>query len=284
MNDKAKLYIGVDLGGTTGRVAAFDSLEDPAPRNRSDFAADRTYESDMRSIAEAVAKVSDGAKVEAAGFAMPGLLDSAGETIVGSGRHERWHGKPIKKDLEKLLGCRVVFRNDAHAAALAEAVYGDIPKQDFWFLIWGTGVGGAYVRYTNGEPDVLRSELGHQTIDRNDTFPPDGCLQSGCLESLVSGDKIAERFGKPAAELTEQEWQTVESDLAGGLYNLAVILPVGRIVLGGGVANKQAKRLPAIERKIAARLKVVDTVPTLSVATHGEDAGLVGALASLRKN
>lgn len=276
------MYVAVDIGGTTGRVAAFASTDDPAPVARQDFSMTREYTADLVELQKAIKAVAGDGPIEGVGLGIAGVVDPAGKTITSSGRLEGWHGHPIRADLEKAFSCPVKLANDSLVPALAEAIYGEI-QESFWMVTWGTGVGGSLVEMVNGEPMVSPSELGHQIIKADDTFPADGCGRPGCLESLVAGDGIERRFGKVATDLSESEWSQVVEWFAEGLYNLMTIQFPPRIVMGGGLTTKCAEQVPKIRQALTERLKIVP-VPELSVATHGEDAGLVGALALLRQS
>lgn len=275
------MYIAVDIGGTTGRVAAFESTDDPTPAARQDFPMTRDYQADMAELEKAIRAVAGTDSLEGIGLGIAGVVDPAGVTITGSGRLESWHNQPIRDDLKKAFSCPVVLANDSLVPALAEAVYGKLRDQSFWLVTWGTGIGGSLVEFVDGTPAVFPSELGHQVIKPDDTFPPDGCGRPGCLESLAAGDGIERRFGKMATDLDEKEWAQVVEWLADGLYNLMTVRFPSKIVMGGGLTVKCAEQVPNVERSLKERLKIVPA-PELSVATHGEDAGLVGALALLR--
>jgi glucokinase len=166
-------------------------------------------------------------------------------------------------------------------AALSEAAYGKLAGHNFWFMIWGTGVGGSFVESGGSRPTVIPTELGHQMLDWHAKGKRCGCGQAGCLESFAGGAKIKRNRGKAAENLTEREWSEVCDRVSQGLYNLMTIRPVSAIVIGGGIAVKQAQRLSDIEARLARRLRIVPS-PTVSLVTHQEEAGLIGALGLLK--
>lgn len=275
------MYIAIDIGGTKGRVAGFHSLVNPRPAIRKEFSMARDYESDAPVMWKTIEEVADGAEIKGIGVGTHGAVDPAGATITASGKLAKWHHHPITADLKHRFGVPVKLVNDAYAAAMSEAVYGQIEKKNFWFLIWGTGVGGSYVAFEHGKPQVRPGELGHQRLDFSSNNIPDGCGHPGCMESLVSGGGIEQNMGKKAEELTEKEWQQVCEHFAQGVYNLMAILPTDYVVVGGGVAIKQAHRLSKIEDILRKNLEIAP-VPKVSLVTHGDDAGLIGALGLLQ--
>jgi predicted NBD/HSP70 family sugar kinase len=83
------------------------------------------------------------------GFGTPGVLDPILQTMKNC-NSTSLNGKPLQKDLEKLLGFPVTLANDANCFALAETHWG-VVKEKFteasvvFGIIMGTGVGGGIV-------------------------------------------------------------------------------------------------------------------------------------------
>ncbi len=272
------MYIGIDIGGTTGRVAAFDSLEQPVVTASEHFPMSREYAQDFPRLLGAVQNVRGEAEVQGIGVGLAGVVNDDETAIVASGNLAGWHGSPIRADLAAEFDCPLRLANDAYVAALSEA---SAHQEDFWFVIWGTGIGGSYVEYRDGKPAVIPSEFSHQTIDPDSTEPPDGCGRPGCLEGLVGGANIERRFGYTAGALTDEEWENVSGIMADGLYNMLMVRPATEIVFGGGVASKHADRLPRVAELLAGRMKHFPT-PEIGLATYGEKAGVTGAVMLLR--
>lgn len=273
------MYIAVDIGGTTGRVAGYASPDDPTPVRRTDFPMRRTYQADRPVLFKTIRKVAGNEPIDGIGIGIAGAVDPSGGTITGSGNLAGWHHHPIREDLESEFAVPVKLANDAYVAALSEAVYTD-HSRPFWFMIWGTGVGGSYV--TPGSPPTVEaSEFGHAVIDWDSDNQPCGCGQPGCLESFIGGSKIELNRGKPAAELTEKEWSEVVDHVAQGLHSVIATRPAERVVFGGGVAVKQAHRLSQVADRLEQTLRIYPA-PKVSLVAHKEDAGLTGALALLK--
>ncbi|MDP4000061.1 MAG: ROK family protein [bacterium] len=273
-------YIGIDIGGTSARVGEFDGLDLDTVRKREDFQISNEYPEDMERLAATIRKLTEGDSPAGVGLGIAGEFNEDRSRLVQSPNAQGWVDRPLREDLAAELGCRVVLINDAEAGAWAEAGFGG-HDQDFWFITWGTGVGGGIVEQCSGGPHVIAAEPGHHVIRWDETSPQCNCGKRGCIEAYVGGAKIAERFGKPAAELSDKEWEDVTDWFARGLYSVIRTRPVNLVVMGGGVASKQARHLPEIERKLNEYLGGLRAVK-VSGATHGEDAGMVGALAALR--
>jgi|GEM_PF-1331389 len=288
------MYIAIDVGGTHTRVAAFASQfpdegnNAPACTSR-EFDTTNDFEADIREIFRLCDELAPKEEVEAVGIAVAGRLDPESKRgIVHSSNLHGWHGKDISIHLMRHYTCPHSILNDAQSAGLGEAAYGLRPLEDFWFVIWSSGVGGALV-HRIGMPVVrpvsYATELGHQRI-------ADGCKlrckcgQYDCLEAYVGGKGIAseEHFGVPAEDLDPHSvaWRKIMGWMATGLRNLVTIQPTPLIVFGGAIAcnqHEKYQRLDLLHEVLKPHLKIVPA-PRFQLATLGEDAGLYGALAA----
>ena len=122
-------------------------------------------------------------------------------------------------------------------------------------------------------------ESGHHTKDWNGPKCP--CGQIGCFELTCGGADIMRHFGKPAEELSEEEWNKVITHFTHGLLNVIMIRPTNLIILSGRIAVKQAKRIKKIRAILQERLTVYP-VPDIKVSKFGEEVGLYGALGLLK--
>jgi predicted NBD/HSP70 family sugar kinase len=140
---------------------------------------------------------STGIKPEGIGFATPGTLDPK-QGVMKNCNTVAMNGKPMKADLEKILGVKVEMANDADCFALAETRYG-IVKEKFpdarvvFGVIMGTGVGGGIV--IDGKAIVglqgIAGEWGHNFLD--ESGGPCYCGKSGCVEMVICSDTISKR-------------------------------------------------------------------------------------------
>src|SRR5687767_12759187 len=150
--DKNSLW-GIDLGGTKVEGVILRSSEDPQSlfRNRVPTEADQGYEHILVQVKKMVDLMEQAAgfKPEKIGFSTPGVLDPKLGTMKNCNT-VAMNGKPMKDDLEKILGVKIEMANDADCFALAETRYG-VVKEQFpearvvFGVIMGTGVGGGIV-------------------------------------------------------------------------------------------------------------------------------------------
>lgn len=279
------MYLGTDIGGTTARVHAYGGLGELNELGRVEFPvtqwSDGNLEQDFSNLVSAALGLAEQhGPIEGVGLALAGNVDAARTSLTAAGNLGHWVGQPIVARLSAALNSRVVLGNDAEAAALAEALYGHGQSSDFWFIIWGTGVGGCLVRYIKGNPVPLPGELGHQMV-KFDSELRCGCGQLGCLEAYCGGGGLANRFCTPAEDLTAEQWREVLGWMRIGVRNVVTSQPVPLVVFGGGVANKQSLLLPGLQKALEEELRIVPP-PDVKLSAFGETAGTVGALALLR--
>lgn len=278
------MYLGVDIGGTTARVSTFRGLDETSEFDRVEFRISKQpygyFEDDFDNLVLVCSKMARHGRIEGIGLALAGKVNSTRTSLTAAGNLGHWAGQPVVSRLSGELDCDVVLGNDAEAAALAEAHYGHGQDRDFWFVIWGTGIGGCLVRHINGIAEPLPGELGHQQVNPNGNELC-GCGQYGCLEAYCGGAGIAKRFGIPAESLTDRQWEEVVDWMKVGIRNIVTTQPVPLVVFGGGIASKQKILLSDIQQRLLEELFIVD-VPDIQLSTFGEAAGTVGALALLR--
>lgn len=270
-------YLGIDLGGTTCRVGAYDSLDDPKQTDIRIFEWDGAYKKDFPRMLEAIDELSQGGDLGGIGIGTAGSVDAARTRIEVSPNQPTWNGQPLVEPIRKRFGVSVGLANDAEAAALGEAAFGYGKGSDFWFVIWGTGIGAAFVRGS----EVRQTEMGHAVMDPSGPECP-GCRVRGCVESFAGGRALEARFGKPPKELDDNEWAQAEKAMGCFVYNLFRASESELVVIGGGVAGKQPKRLPTVEAE-ARKFFHEHTVPKVVGSKLGEQGGLIGALAVLQQ-
>ena len=139
------IRIGIDLGGTkiegialaaNGRAVAGRRI--PTPRE--------DYDGTVRAIAGLVASLETDVHARGTvGIGMPGTISPA--TGLVKNANSTWlNGRPLREDLERVLGRSVRLANDANCFALSEASDGAAAGAEVVFgVIIGTGTGGGVV-------------------------------------------------------------------------------------------------------------------------------------------
>ncbi len=144
------VHLGIDLGGTSLRVGAFDA--------GMQLLASRVMPTRVRSgpqavvtdMADAIASLLDEttARAEAIGLGSPGPLNLDDGTLGQLPNFPGWDFFPLRSALEDLTGLPVVLDGDANAAALAEWKLGAGRNEgvdSMAMLTLGTGVGSGII-------------------------------------------------------------------------------------------------------------------------------------------
>jgi glucokinase len=187
--------IGVDLGGTNLRAAAINRSGEVLAKISGVAQLSQGRAAVLADMVDSIVKLREqcGAhELTGVGIGIPGFILIEKGIVVGSNNLPDFEGVPVRDEIEKLLGTRVVLENDANAAALGEKWMGAGKHvDDLVLLTLGTGVGGGII--SSGK--VLRGfvgmagELGHITVVPNGN--PCGCGNRGCLEKHASATAIS---------------------------------------------------------------------------------------------
>ena len=255
------IRLGIDLGGTKTEIIALGVDGRELLRRRVE-----TPKEDYGGILKTVARLVRDAEAElgdrgSVGVGTPGSISRATGLLRGS-NSVCLNGKPIKADLEALLGREVRITNDANCFALSEATDGAAAGAEIVFgVILGTGVGGGIVvrGHVLTGPNAIAGEWGHNPLPwpKDDERPGYPCFagHSGCIETFLSGPGIERdhlrangeartshdigaraAIGDAACEATLRRY---EERLARALAHVINILDPDVIVLGGGMSNVQ---------------------------------------------
>ena len=308
-------YIGLDIGGTfvkgvcvtaAGEVLAEDKC--PTGSEQGGAAMCDNIAALCRSL---LGRVPEG-RLAGIGADCPGMITGGVVKFAGNLGLKDF---PLADELEKRLGMRAELANDAHAAALGEAVFGAGKNYKNSILVTlGTGVGGGIVidgkLFEGGF--AVGTEIGHMVIERHGEMCT--CGRRGCFERYASATALTRRTkyameedagsamwskytsdtctGKTAFEFMDTDRTAREvvdwyiKYLACGLVNLANIFRPEVIMLGGGVAaqgERLTKPLQAVmDKEIFGGngFAAVKIVP----ASLGNNAGAMGAAALCMKS
>ena len=253
---------GIDLGGTKIEGVILESITNPTPivRTRVDTEASKGYEHIIGQIAKLVAEMESqsGLKPSAIGIGTPGVLDPTLQ-VMKNCNTVVLNGKPLKKDVEKSIGLKFEFANDANCFALAETHWGIVSQSApgarlVFGIIMGTGVGGGIVmdgKIWNGRHGI-GGEWGHNFLD--ESGGPCYCGKTGCVETVISGPateryyksltgehlKLKEIVARNTAGSDPAATKTIERlchFFGKGVSVITNLLDPDVIVVGGGVGN-----------------------------------------------
>jgi fructokinase len=288
------LRIGIDLGGTKIEGVVLDAQGKEFFRKRVATDQEKGYDHILILIKELHDNLAAQIKFQphTFGIGAPGVI-SLRTGLMKNSNTLCLIGRPLKSDLENLLGRKIEIQNDANCFALAEALRGAGRGKKLVFgVIMGTGCGGGIV-YKNEVvmgPQGIAGEWGHMSIDPNG--PRCYCGQLGCVEKYISGGGAetgyAEKFGiKKSFREIEKDFYAGEANaiefmeiffrnFGRALANLINVLDPDVIVLGGGVSKFDALYTEGIAQ--VARFVFSDSLETPIVKHQlGDSAGVIGA-------
>jgi glucokinase len=182
--------IGLDLGGTNLRAAAFTAtgeMLDQVSRPTDVNSGRDAMVNNMVEAIDVLRRAYHGRDLLGVGIGVPGFIRLREGVILNSNNLKPLEDFPLRETISEKLGTPVLLENDANAAALGEKWQGAGREvQDLVLFTLGTGVGGGIIhhgRVIHGT-DGMAGELGHITVypDGN----PCDCGNRGCLEKHAS--------------------------------------------------------------------------------------------------
>jgi fructokinase len=210
-----------------------------------------------------------------------------------------WRGRARLKTIDQVP---LAFETDVNAPAMLEhrALKHELKHvhlvggESCCYVTVGTGVGVGVV--CNGLPvhGMLHPEAGHMFVKMRtgETFEGTCPFHGNCVEGMVGSVALAKRRGVSAAELAslpddDEIWEHAAHYLAGMCVNLILTLAPERIVLGGGVMQREClfKKIHANVRDILQGYLAVDQIMDDAYLRHfivppawGYQTGLTSAL------
>lgn len=291
--------VAIDIGGTTIKSAVALRPASLAATSLSDVRRTPTPVGDPKALTDAVIDLvrSYGDDVDSIGVVMPGLLDVPNGRVRIAG-NLRLQDAAIVEPLAAALRIPIAFDHDVRAGALAELHAGAARGlENAAFLAIGTGIAAAFV--IDGEvrsSDGFMGEVGHQWVGID---APCICGLRGCLEAVSSASGIARRYSERTGNATDaasiiasaasgdtvaaELWHDAVQGLVRASAMIANLLAPEAIIVGGGLALAGDALFEPLRTGLAASISF-QRLPHIREATHGDDAGCLGAaIAALRQ-
>jgi glucokinase len=304
-----EVIIVVDLGGTNVRVAVVNlrggilhKITFPTEASGGRQRLTENILSNIHGVLERFPE--DKFDVIGAGFGIPGAIALDRGIVTQSPNVPALDGFDIRSWLQGGLRMPIFIENDANAfMGAARGV------NDFCCLTLGTGVGGGVV--LNGNiwhgAEGKAGEIGHMIIDLHG--PPCKCGNQGCLEALTSANairrmaiealkadektdlvercrgeletitsKMVYESAKDGDSLSRRIFQRMGIYLGVGLANLANLLNVELMVIGGQVSDAWDLFIDHTRRELEQRaLGSIGKRVKVAKTKYGDDAGVLGA-------
>jgi glucokinase len=306
------LYLGLDVGRTIrGAVLAEDGNILLQRRVVAEVRNPRVFIDQLIKIANDLKSSGEAnGRVIGAGIGWAGLVNQRAQRIEVTPNLVDLYQFDLLSELRQGTGLRVIFDNDANAAAYGEWRRGAARGvDDVFYITMGTGIGSGLIlggqlqRGSRG----FAGEFGHYKLDLQGLEC--ACGGTGCLETLASGPNIVRRvrerlFSDPAFSISrlasdmegtltaERVVQAAveEDELArsvltetGRFLGLAVasiinLLNVEVVVIGGGVMAAGELILGPIRDEVRnSTIAPAFACCRIVAAELGQDAGIIGA-------
>lgn len=286
------LRAGIDLGGTKIEGVLLDGDREAA-RLRVATRREEGYDAILARIRDLYLDLARRAGgPHALGLGTPGSL-SPETGLLRNSNTVCMNGRPLRRDLERLLGRGFAVENDANCFALAEARLGAARGKGMVFgVILGTGCGGGIVIDGKvwGGLQGIAGEWGHSVLDP--AGPECYCGTRGCVETYLSGGGLerlweaetGERLPLPDIVRRSRAGDAAAKGFMGvffrrfgrALANLINVLDPDAVVLGGGVSNVEELYT---EGAAEVRRRVFSDSPRTPILRHalGDSSGALGA-------
>ncbi len=301
-------YIAIDIGGTQMRAARYLDSSQGAEDVRK-IATQANGEDPLFRLKDLIESVwPQKGKVNSIAVGIPGPVDPYAGVVMRAPNIPGWIDLPLQKQMEDWFHVPVVLGNDANLAGLAEWTYGSgRGHHHLIYVTVSTGIGGGIIcddRLILGLHG-LAGELGHVTV------LPDGplcsCGKRGHLEAFSSGPSIARwvegemQQGRPTCLNSGQPIsckEVAQAALQGDALSIAAFQRAGKylgiafsnylhifnpsiLIFGGGVSMTGRLLLDPLEATLREQVISPSFLDRLTVTTAslGDDAGLLGALA-----
>lgn len=300
---------GVDLGGTTVKIAHFDETGTMIHKWEIPTVVMNEGIQILPDIAASISQYIEKNSINresilGVGIGVPGPVDGKG--IVNKCVNLGWGKFNIVDALSALVGFPVKAGNDANVAALGEYWKGGGQGCENMILATlGTGVGGGIIidgKIINGTHGS-GAEIGHLVLNRDETEVC-GCGKRGCVEQYCSATGIVRLAkkeldasncqselrqyasltckdifdcGKAGDLLANRVLDKYYAYLGEAMANLCDVIDPDVVVLGGGVSKAGQVLLDGIRPYFDRYVFHAAQEVRFALAALGNDAGAYGA-------
>ena len=222
-----KYGFGIDLGGTTVKLAYFDEAGNMLDKWEIPTVTANNGTQILPDIAASVKAYLEKNNIApesilGLGIGVPGPVDGKG--VVNKCINLGWGVFNIAQYLSSLTGFPVKAGNDANVAALGEYWKGGgAGCENMVFVTLGTGVGGGIVIGGNllHGSHGSGAEIGHMVLNPGETIPCN-CGKFGCVEQYCSATGIARLAREHLAGTTaDSALRAVENIAAKDVFDAA---------------------------------------------------------------
>jgi len=256
------MYIGIDIGGSSTRIAVSLSIDDPQPYNKHIFPTHNEFESNYQIIKEYIKKIQQ--PIKGIGLGIAGSVTKDKSMLMRTFNVPQFLNKPLVRDLSQDFHCNVYLENDGIASCFAEGLYTAHRQKDFAYITWGTGIAVISMKHLNKIPQVIK-------LDRN--------IYYHHWEEDFGGKGLEKKFHNKAENLSDIEWMETFNLLDRKLTTFLQQYKTDLVVFGGGIAQKKWQQIWGSLKNLSKKTGVTFDLTSLG----GDNAGLYGAFALIKQ-
>lgn len=284
------MYIAFDVGGTYVKHGILTKSGKIVEKGKypTNCTNEDTFMEDMKRVADDYCSRHE---VKGIAVAMPGIIDIDTGYMKEAGAIVSLWGRNMKELLRSITDLPVEVENDANCVALAEKFNGNaVECEDFICMTIGTGIGGGIVindRIHHGK-GFIGGEFGHMRINNRNPEESlhDNCSTRGLIDMYraymgiekdveVDGEEVfdAAREDEGVADILDRWYRNISI----AIYNLSVMLNPQKILIGGGVSERE-DFLVRVEELLKENENWKNVGSEIGICRHKNDAGMLGAL------
>lgn len=289
-------YLGVDIGGTSCKMAIINEFGDMIKENEVSVNFDHYQTPILDTVIRAVQQFVDGHdEFVCIGVSATGQINDETGVVIGTAGHiDHYVGSRIKERFEQTFHKETYVMNDANCMLLGEVYKGGaIGLKNVIAITLGTGVGGGIL--VNGEMLTghigIAGELGHMSIKADGVACYCGGI--GCYEQYASTTALVKKVSQYVGHSVDGRWifnhmddeniaKLVDcwlDDIAIGLVSLIHIFNPEKILIGGGVSQQEEYLIKPLRRKVLHHVmpRFQDHLVIEAASLHNH-AGIYGAV------
>jgi predicted NBD/HSP70 family sugar kinase len=224
------MFLLGDIGGTKMRIALSKNL-----KNIDEIFVFETKEK-YKDFLKVIEKFKE-RKIIRVCFGFAGNFDKKKEKLIYAPNLKDYEERNIKKDLERILKCKVILENDAVLAGLGEACFGAGKNYKiFSYLTFSSGIGGTKIVNHKVDENVFGFEPGHSLFLLN--WEKDKTLVFE-VEDLIGGKSLENFLNKRLEEIQYKKfWREITKLYALFLVNVSLFWSTEVIIVGGGISKR----------------------------------------------
>ena len=309
-----EVFIGVDLGGTTLKVALVDRSGQIVVSTQRKTIVGPPGSGLWKDLTDCIEQMKNQAEhhhleILAIGMGVPGTFDQKRGCIDQFINIPGWDNFPLADKMSEFAHYPVFVDNDVNVMALAEVRYGSAQKgKNILCLTLGTGVGGAILLNKKLYRGSLfaAGEIGHvplliewdaslkpKTISLEALLGNNGFLNWVREDMLNHEESILHEWEKEGRELSaklifkaaqegdifaESCWNKYGIYLGIGLVGLINTLNPDLVIIGGGISGAGRYILNPLKKYVDNNaMRLARQCVNFMIASLGNDAGMIGA-------